>query len=109
MPSNVNSIKLDSTVKDIDLISMHLCFHLCTSARAHKSWKIFWSPGGGRGAGCLGCHVLLPLIEQGYQLIVFDNFSGGHRSLTNFYHRIKLVEGDLADRQLLASGRGKSD
>ena len=53
--------------------------------------------------------MLLPLIEQGYQLIVFDNFSGGHRSLTNFYHRIKLVEGDLADRQLLASGRGKSD
>ena len=53
------------------------------------------------GAGYLGCHVLLPLIEQGYQPIVFDNLSSGHRSLTNIHHSIKLVEGDLADRQLL--------
>jgi UDP-glucose-4-epimerase GalE len=36
-----------------------------------------------------------------YQPIVFDNLSSGHRSLTNIHHNIKLVEGELADRQLL--------
>jgi UDP-glucose-4-epimerase GalE len=53
------------------------------------------------GAGYLGCHVLLPLIEQGYQPIVFDNLSSGHRALTTIHPGIKLVEGDIADRQLL--------
>jgi UDP-glucose 4-epimerase len=43
------------------------------------------------GAGHLGCHVLLPLIEQGYQTIVFDNPSSGHRSLTNIHHSSKLA------------------
>ena len=32
------------------------------------------------GAGYIGSHVVERLIEQGYEVIVFDNLSAGHRA-----------------------------
>ncbi|MEX0587807.1 MAG: UDP-glucose 4-epimerase GalE [Cyanobium sp.] len=53
------------------------------------------------GAGYVGCHVLLPLIEHGHHPIVYDNLSGGHRSLVELHRNITLVQGALENRQLL--------
>jgi UDP-glucose-4-epimerase GalE len=53
------------------------------------------------GAGYVGCHVLLPLIEHGHHPVVYDNLSSGHRSLAEVNRGITLVEGELGDRQRL--------
>ena len=53
------------------------------------------------GAGYVGCHVLLPLIDHGHHPVVYDNLSGGHRSLAKIHRSITLVEGELGDRQRL--------
>ncbi|MEX0588436.1 MAG: UDP-glucose 4-epimerase GalE [Cyanobium sp.] len=53
------------------------------------------------GAGYVGCHVLLPLIEQGHHPVVYDNLIGGHRCLAQLHRGITLVEGALEDRQRL--------
>lgn len=31
------------------------------------------------GAGYIGSHCALSLIEQGYEVVVFDNLSTGHK------------------------------
>jgi UDP-glucose 4-epimerase len=51
------------------------------------------------GAGYIGGTVALRLLSAGHKVVVFDNFSHGHRSLVPVGTR--LVEGDLADRVLL--------
>jgi UDP-glucose-4-epimerase GalE len=53
------------------------------------------------GAGYVGCHVLLPLIEHGHQPIVLDNLSRGHRSLASLHPTIVFIEGELKDRALI--------
>jgi UDP-glucose-4-epimerase GalE len=53
------------------------------------------------GAGYVGCHVLLPLIEHGHQPIVLDNLSRGHRSMAILHPSILFVEGALRDRALI--------
>jgi UDP-glucose-4-epimerase GalE len=53
------------------------------------------------GAGYVGCHVLLPLIEHGHQPIVLDNLSRGHRSMATLHPSIVFVEGELKDRALI--------
>jgi UDP-arabinose 4-epimerase len=53
------------------------------------------------GAGYVGSHVLLPLIEHGHQPIVLDNLSRGNRSMVTLDPSIVLVEGDLCDRALI--------
>ncbi len=47
------------------------------------------------GAGYIGSHVLKALHEAGFEPLVFDNLSSGHREAV-LYGR--LVEGDLADK-----------
>ncbi len=56
------------------------------------------------GAGFIGSHIASALVERGDQVTVFDNFSTGR--LENLQHlegRVKIVEGDLLDREGLAS------
>src|SRR5437762_3371632 len=51
------------------------------------------------GAGYIGSVVVAQLLEQGYQPIVFDDLSNGHRAALPA--AAKLVVGDLADRAAL--------
>lgn len=51
------------------------------------------------GAGYIGSHVAAALTEAGYEVIVYDNLSTGHRWAVLDAH---LVEGDLADSPLLS-------
>ncbi len=51
------------------------------------------------GAGYIGSHVVKALHEAGFEPLVFDNLSSGHREAV-LYGR--LIEGDLRDGSLLA-------
>ncbi len=48
------------------------------------------------GAGYIGGTVVLRLLAAGHNVVVYDNFCHGHRSLVP--DGAKLVEGDVADR-----------
>jgi len=50
------------------------------------------------GAGYIGSHVVKALGERGYDIIVLDNLSTGHRKSV-LYGR--LIKGDLSDRVML--------
>jgi UDP-arabinose 4-epimerase len=50
------------------------------------------------GAGYIGSHACKTLARAGYQPIVFDNLSRGHREAVRWG---PLIEGDLADRERL--------
>lgn len=51
------------------------------------------------GAGYIGAHCCRALAAAGYQPVVYDNFSTGHRSFVTG----PAVVGDLLDRSTLAS------
>lgn len=51
------------------------------------------------GAGYIGAHMVKMLVRSGYDVVVLDNLATGHRELVKYG---KFIEGDLADRQLLA-------
>lgn len=51
------------------------------------------------GAGYIGSHMVLQLDHAGYDVVVFDNLSNGHRDAVLAG---ELVIGDLADRAALA-------
>jgi UDP-glucose 4-epimerase len=50
------------------------------------------------GAGYIGSNMTALLVIEGYEPVVLDNFSTGHRSAVR---NAECVEGDLADRELL--------
>ena len=52
------------------------------------------------GAGYIGSHACKALAGAGFQPVVFDNLSRGHREAVRWG---PLVEGDLADRQRLCA------
>ena len=52
------------------------------------------------GAGYIGSICVEELINAGHQVTVFDNLTEGHRSAVD--KRAKLIEGDLANQELLA-------
>lgn len=47
------------------------------------------------GAGYIGSHVSLELMDAGHQVVVYDNFSSGSRG--NIFKGESLVEGDIMD------------
>ncbi len=53
------------------------------------------------GAGYIGSHAVLALIQAGYEVIVLDNLSYGHRELVEQVLKVKLIVGDISDRALL--------
>jgi UDP-glucose 4-epimerase len=50
------------------------------------------------GAGYIGSHVVASLGEQGHEILIYDNLSGGCREALLFG---KLVVGDLSDKDLI--------
>lgn len=53
------------------------------------------------GAGYIGSHAVLALKQAGYEVIVLDNLSYGHRELVEQVLQVKLIVGDINDRALL--------
>jgi UDP-glucose 4-epimerase len=49
------------------------------------------------GAGYIGSHVVTMLIEEGYDVIVFDNLSAGHRAAVP--DQATFIEGDLLHKE----------
>lgn len=47
------------------------------------------------GAGYIGSHVVLSLLEHGFDVTVFDNLSTGHR--INLFDDVKFIEGDICN------------
>lgn len=60
------------------------------------------------GAGYIGSHVVKALAQSGYDVVVYDDLSSGHREAVHALasrlpdRRITLVEGDIADRARVA-------
>ncbi|WP_338429952.1 UDP-glucose 4-epimerase GalE [Synechococcus elongatus] len=53
------------------------------------------------GAGYIGSHTVRALQAQGYQPIVLDNLSNGHRAIAADVLQVPLIVGDTRDRALL--------
>lgn len=53
------------------------------------------------GAGYIGSHTVRALQAQGYQPIVLDNLSNGHRAIAEAVLQVPLIVGDTRDRSLL--------
>lgn len=51
------------------------------------------------GAGYIGSHMSKMLVENGYDVIIFDNLTTGHASLAKYG---KLVTGDLSNKNVLS-------
>ena len=58
------------------------------------------------GAGYIGSHAARALRRSGYEVLIYDNLSTGHRRLTEGF---ELVEGDVSDRQKLNSALSRVD
>ncbi len=52
------------------------------------------------GAGYIGSHAVLALQRAGYEVVVLDNLSNGHRELVEKLE-VELIVGDTGDRPLL--------
>ncbi len=53
------------------------------------------------GAGYIGSHVTRELLDNGYEVVVFDNLSSGKRQ--NLFPEATFIEGDILDYQKLLS------
>lgn len=53
------------------------------------------------GAGYIGSHAVLALQKAGYQVIILDNLSSGHRDIVKNVLKTELLVGDIGDRTLL--------
>ena len=51
------------------------------------------------GAGYIGSHAVLALLDAGWPVVVLDNLVTGHRRAVDA--RATFVEGDIADRELV--------
>ncbi len=59
------------------------------------------------GAGFLGCTLTRKLLDAGYKVIVYDNFSFGSRKYILLKHpNLVVVEGDINNRQFLSETIG---
>lgn len=54
------------------------------------------------GAGCLGSNLIEHWLPQGHEILVIDNFATGKREVVPALPGLTLVEGSIADRDLVA-------
>src|SRR5262245_28913339 len=53
------------------------------------------------GAGCLGSNLTEHWYPRGHDILIVDNFATGRRELVPPIPRLQLVEGSIADRDLV--------
>jgi nucleoside-diphosphate-sugar epimerase len=53
------------------------------------------------GAGCLGSNLIEHWLPQGHQILVIDNFATGKREVVPTVDGLTVVEGDIANAQLV--------
>ena len=58
------------------------------------------------GTGYIGSHTVVELINEGYEVIIIDNFSNSKPEVVDFIEKItgtrpKLYEGDCCDKEIL--------
>ncbi len=53
------------------------------------------------GAGYIGSHAVLALLQAGYEVVILDNLVYGHRDLVEKVLQVELIVGDTSDRSLL--------
>jgi UDP-glucose 4-epimerase len=53
------------------------------------------------GAGFIGSHLADRLLDRGDEVLVVDNYSTGRRDNLKAHHSLKVVEGTIADRDLV--------
>jgi len=53
------------------------------------------------GAGCLGSNLVEFYLPQGHEILVIDNFATGRREVLPEMAGLTLVEGSIADRELV--------
>jgi len=58
------------------------------------------------GAGYIGSHAARVLRRKGYEVIIYDNLSTGHRELAEGF---ELVVGDISDRAKIAKVLARAD
>jgi UDP-glucose 4-epimerase len=58
------------------------------------------------GAGYIGSHAAYVLQRRGYEVIIYDNLSTGHRELAEGF---ELIVGDIADSAKLAKALNRAD
>jgi UDP-arabinose 4-epimerase len=58
------------------------------------------------GAGYIGSHAVRALRRHGHDVIIYDNLSTGHRSLTDGF---ELIVGDIADATKLAQAMKRAE
>lgn len=54
------------------------------------------------GAGYIGSHCVLALLDKGYDVVIFDNLSTGHMQTVEklgHYGHVEFVQGDLQNKQ----------
>lgn len=62
------------------------------------------------GAGFIGSHTVDLLLEKGYQVTVYDDFSAGRLTHLNVFHpNLKVVQGDILDYAFLLKEMGNCD
>src|SRR5450631_1627643 len=53
------------------------------------------------GAGCLGSNLIEHWLPQSHEILVIDNFATGKREVVPALPGLKLIEGSIADRDLV--------
>ncbi len=54
------------------------------------------------GAGYIGSHAVKLFLEKGYEVVVFDNLSRGHRQsleILKFLGKLTFIKGDLRKKK----------
>ena len=58
------------------------------------------------GAGCLGSNIIDRYLPQGHQILIIDNFVTGKRGNLPSVDNLTVIEGSVADQQLVAAAFG---
>lgn len=58
------------------------------------------------GAGYIGSHVVKALLQEGMEILVFDNLSSGHK--VNLFSEAEFFEGDILDYAKLSEAMAKN-